>query len=176
MLCDSCHQKEAVIHMTQVVNGRRSERHLCRDCARKENLINDPFDLWNQEVFAHPFDSFFGNDFVNPFQHAEQNLQPGLSCSNCGKTYQDFRKDSLLGCEECYNQFRSKLKNFLNKNQGTDQHIGKAPGKQDEEKTEGMSEINRLKSELKKCIKEENYEQAAVIRDQINKLEGGSSK
>lgn len=58
MLCDSCHQKEAVIHMTQVVNGRRSERHLCRDCARKENLINDPFDLWNQEVFAHPFDSF----------------------------------------------------------------------------------------------------------------------
>ncbi|WP_307987261.1 UvrB/UvrC motif-containing protein [uncultured Dialister sp.] len=39
-----------------------------------------------------------------------------------------------------------------------------------------MSEINRLKSELKKCIKEENYEQAAVIRDQINKLEGGSSK
>lgn len=113
MLCDSCHQKEAVIHMTQVVNGRRSERHLCRDCARKENLINDPFDLWNQEVFAHPFDSFFGNDFVNPFQHAEQNLQPGLSCSNCGKTYQDFRKDGLLGCEECYNQFRSKLKNFL---------------------------------------------------------------
>ena len=92
------------------------------------------------------------------------------------KTYQDFRKDGLLGCEECYNQFRSKLKNFLNKNQGTDQHIGKAPGKQDEEKTEGMSEINRLKSELKKCIKEENYEQAAVIRDQINKLEGGSSK
>lgn len=75
MLCDSCHQKEAVIHMTQVVNGRRSERHLCRDCARKENLINDPFDLWNQEVFAHPFDSFFGNDFVNPFQHA------GRTCS-----------------------------------------------------------------------------------------------
>ena len=54
MLCDSCHQKEAVIHMTQVVNGRRSERHLCRDCARKENLINHliPFSVMTLSILS----------------------------------------------------------------------------------------------------------------------------
>lgn len=35
-----------------------------------------------------------------------------------------------------------------------------------------LAEINELNKKLKKAIKEENYEEAAILRDKIKELEG----
>lgn len=45
MLCDRCHGREAVVHVTQIVNGHRTEKHLCRECAAKENLMHPSMDF-----------------------------------------------------------------------------------------------------------------------------------
>lgn len=34
MLCERCHTREAVIHLTQVFEGRGVTRHFCPDCAQ----------------------------------------------------------------------------------------------------------------------------------------------
>lgn len=36
MLCDNCKKNEATVHMTRVVNGKKSERHLCNACAKQQ--------------------------------------------------------------------------------------------------------------------------------------------
>jgi hypothetical protein len=36
MKCDECGVEEAAVHLTRVVEGRASERHLCLKCAAKE--------------------------------------------------------------------------------------------------------------------------------------------
>ena len=35
MLCERCNEKEATIHYTELVNGVRSEHHICSECASK---------------------------------------------------------------------------------------------------------------------------------------------
>lgn len=39
MLCDNCKQNEATVHMTRVVNGKKTERHLCNVCAAKQPMM-----------------------------------------------------------------------------------------------------------------------------------------
>jgi len=36
MICERCHKKEATVHITEVLNGNRTEKHLCQDCAAQE--------------------------------------------------------------------------------------------------------------------------------------------
>ena len=36
MKCDDCGVEDAMVHLTQIVDGRKSERHLCLTCAAKE--------------------------------------------------------------------------------------------------------------------------------------------
>lgn len=35
MLCERCNEREATIHYTELVNGVRSEHHICSECASK---------------------------------------------------------------------------------------------------------------------------------------------
>ena len=39
MICERCHKKEATVHITEVLNGNRTEKHLCQDCAAQEKCI-----------------------------------------------------------------------------------------------------------------------------------------
>ena len=38
MICQRC-QNEASVHLTETVDGKRRELHLCLDCARKAGLV-----------------------------------------------------------------------------------------------------------------------------------------
>src|SRR5881394_1081287 len=45
MLCAKCHQKEATIHFTTVVDGTEEAVHLCKDCAPPTGFDLDKLDL-----------------------------------------------------------------------------------------------------------------------------------
>jgi protein arginine kinase activator len=36
MLCQNCNEKEATVQLTKIVNGEKTELHLCEDCAAKK--------------------------------------------------------------------------------------------------------------------------------------------
>ena len=53
---------------------------------------------------------------------------------------------------------------------GADQHVGKVPQRAGETMKK-QNGILRLRSELKRAVQKEDYEQAANLRDQIKKME-----
>ncbi len=86
-------------------------------------------------------------------------------------SYNDFRKEGLLGCPNDYEAFGDQIKAVIESAQSqNDTHKGKVP-KSAPEKTKKQVEINKLQQELDKAVKEEKYELAAELRDKLAKLE-----
>ena len=79
-----------------------------------------------------------------------------------------------MGCADCYDRFEDKLAPSIQKIHGNVKHIGKNvtyttttdPSTENTEKTE----IESLKEQLKNAVKEQRFEDAAVIRDKIKAL------
>lgn len=173
MLCDRCHAREATVHYTEIVNGRKKEEHLCRECAAKEDLFQNGFSSWDPWNGGFWKDHFFGSLLGEENRETEK----PMSCTKCGETYEDFQKKGLLSCPECYNAFRDRLKNVLDKVHGHHVHTGKQPQPKGEAAKMDPA-LLKLKEALKTSIAEENYEEAAKIRDEIAHFgeKGGSAK
>lgn len=182
MKCQNCGENEANFRYTEIINGVKKEIALCDDCKQKLGLQGLDFNI------PINFSSFFG-DFLNEYD--DSSLFPMLTkpkqlkCDNCGMTYDDFIKDGKFGCSNCYNVFDSKIEPILKRIHGESKYLGRK-GKVPKiiEKDVGNEtnvvppsdsnknpDITELKRELKKLIKEERYEEAAVLRDKIKEFE-----
>ncbi|MHB1314816.1 MAG: UvrB/UvrC motif-containing protein [Christensenellales bacterium] len=162
MLCQKCNKNEATIHRVTVINGDKSEMHLCEECAREEGGIP----------------SLAIQNILKGFLEKSQPLEQQLRCPHCSMTLDKFKSDGFLGCAQCYLVFEKYLEPVLHSIHGTAVHDGKKP-KENAVKAKLVkpeikpSKIELLKSELKKSVQEENYERAAQIRDEIRALQEG---
>lgn len=165
MFCDDCKEKPATVHLTQMINGKKIDVHLCTECAANKGFLL--FD--NDKKFSIPnfLGSFLGGDFN---LHDVPSLASIGNCNNCGMSFSDIRQTGKLGCSECYKAFDSELEPTLRRIHGNSNHIGKIPVRGGE-RVFLKKEMGGLKLELQQAIKEENYEQAAEIRDKIKDLE-----
>lgn len=191
MLCDNCGRREANVRYSENINGKVRELNLCEECSKKLGISNMDFNM------PIDFSSFFG-EFMDYFDKPEfmplfSNVKT-LKCNNCGNTFEDIANTGKLGCEECYDVFGEKLDNIIRKIQGANHHVGrtgkiidskideklqekniedknKIESQSSENKSEENKELQELKSKLKQAIKEEKYEEAAKLRDQIKELE-----
>ena len=179
MLCQNCGKKEATMYFRQNINGQTKELNLCPDCA-KELGAQDQFAHSFQSAFAKPFGSWFDDDpffsqsfpslFGAPFSQAAQ-LGSGRRCPTCGMTESELQHTGRAGCAECYNIFDDILTPYIRKLQGATAHVGTAPRPQnDTQPVENPTAA--LKTKLEQAIKQENYEEAARLRDEIRRLEG----
>ncbi len=175
MLCQNCGKNEANIRYTQIINGVKKEIALCSSCARKLGVEDIELPI--------NFNSFLG-DFFNDY--AETEFLPMLQtnevkCKTCGMTYNDFINTGVFGCSDCYETFSNPIDSLLKNLHGTAKHIGRGPnGKAEKikiedsknEKKENPEEDKKekLEKELEKAIKEERYEDAAKIRDEIKEM------
>ena len=162
MQCDICGKKKATVHLTEIVDEQMSEMHLCEDCAREKSVqMEQQFGL--ADLLAGLAD--FGKQ-VKDVEKIK------IKCSNCGLSYDDFRKFGRLGCSECYSSFRDHLGTLLKKIHGSNRHLGKAPLKQQPKVLkERGDELEELKQQLQQAIQGENFEKAAHLRDKIHELE-----
>ena len=161
MQCDVCGKKKATVHLTEIVDEQMSEMHLCEDCAReKSTQMEQQFGL--ADLLAGL------SDFGKQTKEVEK---VKAKCPNCGLTYEDFRKLGRLGCSECYVGFREYLGALLKKIHGSSQHLGKAPARHPSMPPEKLEDMQDLRNQLNKAIQNENFEEAARLRDKIHKLE-----
>lgn len=160
MKCQNCGKNNANVRYTQVINGDKTELFLCDECANEMN-IGMNFDFGMNDVFSNFFDDFTGIKTIA--------IPEITKCKSCGLNYDEFSNTGMLGCEECYNTFSNRLDGILNRIHGSNRQLNSA--KKDKEAKNELSEIEKLKNELKICIEKEEYEKAAVIRDKIKKLE-----
>ncbi|MBI2742762.1 MAG: UvrB/UvrC motif-containing protein [Chlamydiales bacterium] len=118
---------------------------------------------------------------VTPPKTAEGSTS-GLCCGNCLTTLESVKTGNPVGCSECYSVFSdilvsqlmesdsipSRLKKSLTMKRGQPLHVGKSPDKT--VTIAASSRLLALNQALNDALKQENYEQAAWLRDQIKAL------
>lgn len=170
MLCDRCKQRPANVHYTQIINGIKTEMNLCEQCAQEEGLLNS--DTFSSFMNFTPFSvQNLLAGLMNFLPNTERGFtEEQLKCDNCGMTYDKFKQTGRLGCSKCYDFFKDELNPLIRRIHGSIGHRGKIP-----RKTGGVlrakREIEELKAQLDKAVKDEAYEEAAKLRDKIRDLE-----
>lgn len=157
MKCDACESGEATVFLTQIVNGKMQKVNLCPACAKAKG-VDDPT-------------GFQLTDLLLGLGSA-QTLEPSsalLKCSVCGFTQTDLKKTGRLGCSHCYEVFAAPLAAMIkNMHKGT-AHTGKVPARF-RQAQERQATLSTLQDELSQAISQENYEEAARLRDRIRCL------
>lgn len=157
--CQRC-GKEATVHLTEIANGQKIEKHLCEDCAAAEGVT----------IKAHvPLGKILEGLSL---QAAAEKELARLKCDVCGISFLEFRQQQLLGCPNDYKAFEQVLTPLLERaHEGSSVHTGKVPANAAEGERR-QNELLRLRGRLKEAVAREDYEQAAELRDRIKKLEG----
>lgn len=161
MLCDVCKENIANVHFTKVINGEVDEQHLCETCAKKHNK-NFNFDN------SYSFNKFFSGLFDN-LEEEVPKKEKDIHCSNCGLTFNEFKKVGKFGCPQCYSEFKTGIKSMLKGIHGDDRHKGKIPTKANTN-IRINREIEELNKKLEDAVKKEEFEKAATIRDEIKSV------
>lgn len=160
MLCEKCGKNIATTHIRTIVNGVLYEKNLCGQCATDEGYSEVKYNSLTEML-----SSMFADDvMVNTATRTKH-------CKCCGSTYSDIAKSGKVGCPQCYETFYNELLPYLKRVHGSTKHIGRSPLIQSGDKVFGGETVESLREKLNTCIKEENYEEAAVIRDKIKELE-----
>jgi len=158
MLCEKCGMNLASLHLTQNVNGKKTEMNLCKNCAEQMGYLG--------------VDNFFSTDFFNLLT---PNIASYARCPGCGETYEEYKSTKRIGCEHCYTHFSSFLEPVLKKVHGSALHVGKIPRKASDVLIR-KRELERLRRELQEAILNEEFEKAAKIRDEIKMIDGGNAE
>lgn len=175
MLCEKCQEREATIIYTEIINGVKNEHSLCSECARD-------MDFGDELPFAELLAGILGA-YAAENEKREDTMEQ-VVCPSCKMSYRDFIRHGVFGCEDCYNVFEPLIEGNIKKIQGNNIHTGKRPrynkGMEMKAKItekEAVSEkIEVLQEKLKEALKEEDYEEAAKLRDEIRALKERKDK
>ena len=160
MKCENCGKKQATVHLTEILDEGKEERHLCEECAQEvATMVPKNFDP--AEILTTLI-----NQVAPEFKEMAKTV-----CDQCGLTYLEFRSQGRLGCANDYHAFAKGLVPILEKIHGSAEHKGKMPTTSEEPTTE-QNEVVRLRSELEDAVAVEDYERAAVLRDKLRELTG----
>lgn len=160
MICENCGQNTATTYYKKVVNGVVTEKHLCSVCAAKSGISGGAQTDW-----ANMLASVFGDAFADQKKVAQK------QCECCGSTFKSIAETGKAGCAKCYDTFYNEWLPYLKRIHGNVKHIGKIPNKAPLAVSKTEDKIAALRSELNKLVAAEDFENAAIVRDQIRKLE-----
>ena len=201
MLCEICGENEATFHYSEVVNGNKTEHHLCSECAAKTDISYYTNLLDGDGRLGQLLSGLLGM----PIGGEQDDPKTHVVCPGCHLSYGEFIKNSAFGCSEGYNVFGPLLDDSIKKIQGSVSHQGKKPyrlmkamrsmnaediyenedavmtetsdnednsAKQEKKPTRASleHEIDVMDKRLKQAVLEEDFEEAAKLRDHIKDL------
>lgn len=152
------------------------------------------------DILASAFEAPFGMGLEDA-----RGSQDVLACPTCGITRSQFTKSGFLGCPDCYETFSASIDPVFLRTQMGSKHVGRKPGTADdivaaddreiptptikqvetpEDPFAGLSEEEKVKKwkimekerQLKQAVKEENYAEAAKLRDEIQAMKEEGEK
>lgn len=187
MRCERC-EREATIHEVIIHDGKKRERHLCEACADAAGLSSDPH---------MPISKLISSFMLGTGETASaEDTEPspskptstsGVRCGGCGTTYASFKESGLLGCPACYEAFCDRLSPLIERaHEGACNHVGKFPRRAlrdcrslgDADRVEVLlgnirqreERLEALRKSLAKAVRDEDYEQAAMLRDELGRV------
>jgi protein arginine kinase activator len=170
MFCERCKNIEATIHLTEIIKDVKSEVHLCENCAREIGLNSK---LSNFSLSIPEMLSFLDINDVDEYAG-------GGVCKTCGMSFVDYRRESKLGCPDCYQYLGDSLKSVIAGYHGSGKHTGKHPSNpagaipdsyDKAARVYTRKSLDELKVMLNRAVFEERYEEAALLRDKIREQE-----
>ena len=157
MLCEECNKNPATVIITVLSGNGTTTRYLCKECMEK----------MESSIAKGDMPGFLSS--LLSILSKEPKQENTLRCDACGLTYDEFLKTGKLGCAQCYKVFAEQLKPLLLRVHGRSQHAGRVPaGRQQERELEIC--IADLKARMDKAVCDENFEEAATLRDKIKAL------
>lgn len=155
--CENC-KLPCTIHLTQIVNGMVDKVDMCGNCPHAGQM-KDPMEFGLMEKLLGVAMQKGGAKPV-PSSH--------LMCEHCGYPESEFKKTGRMGCAKCYDVFVSHKMELLKKIQDAVLHKGKIP--KSKGKQPARMRLAELSKKLQGYIDNEEYEQAALARDEIKTL------
>ena len=162
MLCDDCHERDAVVNLTTIENNAVRQLHLCEQCAAErgvETSVATP---------KHPLGEFL--------QAVQQQSVPASTdagkCAFCWIDDEGLPRDRPNGVRALLHDVRAE-------------HARAAPPRARQPETHGTrvschrrttslersSVLGELRERLRRAIEQEQFEVAAELRDRIRVLE-----
>ncbi|MEC7840272.1 MAG: UvrB/UvrC motif-containing protein [Chlamydiota bacterium] len=155
--CSEC-KKNIEVRYTEIEQGNVHETSMCNDCPELQKKLRGVSHSHTQNG---------------------DSKKTGVACGNCETTLESILMGHPLGCSNCYEvfgdtiiyelysmgkvsekiDFESKIKPI---------HAGRSPGQTTE--VNPSLRLIALNEALDETLKKEDYEQAALLRDQINEL------
>lgn len=171
MLCDVCGKREAKIYYTEIINGKKTEQHLCEECAAEHTSfrLKDPFS--NKEFTLGGLLSGILDSYNSTGK--EKDEKQHVACKTCGLTYEEFLQKECFGCKDCYHSFGKLLNKTFKRIHGAETHTGKKPKGYVSETNRILNElpeVDKLSIQLQQAIEQEAFEEAAKLRDRIREL------
>jgi|RhiMethySRZTD1v2_1073278.scaffolds.fasta_scaffold170571_2 protein arginine kinase activator len=167
MICELCNKQPATVHVTEITRptGQSTsvqQKHVCESCAQSLDLPAAPV-VMNKGVL----------DIWKLLRQSAQKAKAegSLTCPHCGMSLAEFRSKGRLGCPRDYEVFRAHLEPLLLRVHSAKEHRGRLPGTTDAVRSR-TQQLDSLKAKLEAAIRDEAYESAARLRDEIQELEG----
>ena len=158
MKCENCGKNEVTFVYRSNINGHVTEKHLCSECAEKEgyakqmqvsgrSLMQDFFndDFFGRPLFGDvfaPHRSLLGRMLENPFDDFFAEM-PALQAAPIQ--------------QERVQEAKQQQEDLVSK--------------EEQSRFSRMRKLNALRLEMKRAAREENFERAAQLRDEIRALE-----
>lgn len=162
MMCEICNQNPAVIHIEKHQGEEKTQIRLCLDCAGMRDVL--PENLNTEKL----------QSIIENIAESKKRLQQGeqKACPNCHIDYSSIEL-GITGCPSCYKNLVTKKE--LSRWQKTSRlkYIGKTPYNfriQQPTVKIKLKELKVLEDKLSFYISQEDYENAALLRDQIESI------
>jgi len=167
MICDICQKNNASVHLTEIINDKVIEMHICQACAAAKALK-----FKDQLSISNLLGGFIDKERATGGK--------AVFCGVCGLTYADFKKYGRFGCANCYTIFKNQLVALLKSIHGSTRYMGKTPAGSvlpapQAGKIPLSARIKEARAKLLRAVELENYEEAARLRDEIKKMEDNNS-
>ncbi len=185
MLCEKCGKNEATYYYHENVNGRVRTLRLCGGCADAMEKSDELPKLRMDRLFGD-FDPFFDDPFFSGPMKAMNGLLSGIFgdralgsgtqkekregkvCPGCGSTLRDIATRGTA-CPRCFETFAEELAPSVGRAHGKAAHAGRVPARF-RDRIERRRKIEALVAEQREAVRNEDFERAAGIRDELKKL------
>lgn len=168
MLCEKCKKNEAKINLVKIINGEKQQIWLCEECAK--NISNIPFLSSIPDGAGFPFQEVINGLLTGVENSAPKKEIEKKVCPVCGLTLEELKKTKKVGCSNCYIVFKEPIKAIIKNVTKEGKHIGRIPNRTQKEFLQ-RDKLKNLKQKLQILIEKEEYEEAAVVRDEIRQIE-----
>jgi protein arginine kinase activator len=170
MLCEKCKKKKATVFYNENLGGKTRSCSLCADCAevmRRTGELEDVSYPGTAPGFGCSESALFSNLCGITVPH---NIAAVRTCPVCTSTLAGIAESGRVGCAACYQTFRDEISGAVHALPKGAAYPGRTPRKF-RLRREREARASLLRDQMKQAVLAEDFETAALLRDQIHTLQ-----